>query len=45
MVLDFNEDIYNNLIRNIVEPFIEILHSSLMMLLENFEFRVLFVKF
>ena len=45
MVLDLYEDVDNNLVREEVESVVEVLDSTLRMLLENFELRVSLVQF
>jgi hypothetical protein len=45
MVLDFDENIDNNFIRDIVKSLIEVLNTAFMMFFENFEFRILLVQF
>jgi len=45
MVLDLHKDVDNNLVREEVESVVEVLDSTLRMLLENFELRVSLVKF
>lgn len=45
MVLDLHEDVDNNLVREEVESVVEVLDSTLRMLLENFELRVSLVQF
>jgi hypothetical protein len=45
MVLDLYEDVDNNFVREEVESVVEVLDSTLRMLLENFELRVSLVQF
>lgn len=45
MILNAQEDVNNNLIWDIAEPFIEVAHSSFRVLFENLELGVLFVQF
>lgn len=45
MVLNLNENVNNNFVGNVVESLIEVLDTALVMLFENFEFRVLLVQF
>jgi len=45
MVLDLHKDVDNNLVREEVESVVEVLDSTLRMLLENFELRVSLVQF
>jgi len=44
MVLNLHEYVNNNLIGDVVEPIVEILYSSLVMLLEDFELWVSLVQ-
>jgi hypothetical protein len=45
MVLDFDENVNDDFIRDIVKSLVEVLNTAFMMFFEYFEFRVLLVQF
>jgi hypothetical protein len=45
MVLNFDENINNDFIRDIIKALVKVLNTTFVMLFENFEFGILFVQF